>query len=77
MLTSIWTTYGDVALYLYALLAPYMHYELAYILAALWPMLICLCLLLGFGLYFAWQDRRAMRRWRTAARKQLWRELGK
>lgn len=77
MLTSIWTTYGDIALYLYAVLAPHLHYELAYILAALWPLLICLGLLLALGLFFAWQDRRDLRRLRQNVRKQLWRELGK
>jgi hypothetical protein len=62
MWTSIWNTYGDVAMVLYALLSPWLPMELAYIVAALWPMLLCLAALLGLSFWFTWQDRRTLNR---------------
>ncbi|MNG31902.1 hypothetical protein D3C84_1177910 [compost metagenome] len=62
MLDYLLHLYGDIALYLYALLLQYLPPELALPIAGAWPGLTCLCLLAGLNLFFTWQDRRDIQR---------------
>jgi uncharacterized protein (DUF58 family) len=76
MLDYLLHLYGDTALYLYALLNQYLFPELALVVAAAWPALICLVLLGGVLLYFTWQDRRTLNRHLNRRLEQVRQQLG-
>lgn len=62
MLTYLLHQYGVIALYLHALLSAHLFPELALVVAAAWPALVCIFLLAILLLYFTWQDHRAIKR---------------
>lgn len=75
MLDYLLHRYGDIALYLLALLDQYLPNELATVLALVWPGLVCLLWLAAMSAVFTWQDRRAINRHLNRRLAQLQKEL--